>query len=291
MPSRLKSVNYFAATGLPLAVVRIERQEAIHTHTHEFSELVLIRAGRGVHFTRSEEYPVSAGDTFVIHGTMSHGYRDTDGLRLFNVLFDARRLGIPLSDVRQMPGYHAMFELEPRLRSRGNFRCRLRLSMESLARAETLVARIEDEIHARAPGYRFLATAEFMRLVGMLARCYEAGDAPDGRGLVRLGSVLGFLEGNYARPIRLGELADRAHMSESSLLRAFRKTMGVSPIDYLIRLRIRKAAELLCDDGTKVTETAFRVGFADGNYFSRQFRRVTGLTPGEYRRHARYRIP
>ena len=63
--------------------------------------------------------------------------------------------------------------------------------------------------------------------------------------------------------------------------------MGVSPIDYLIRLRIRKAAELLCDDGTKVTEAAFRVGFADGNYFSRQFRRVTGLTPGEYRRHAR----
>jgi len=60
--------------------------------------------------------------------------------------------------------------------------------------------------------------------------------------------------------------------------------MGDSPIDYLIRLRILQAANLLRKEELNITEVAYRVGFQDSNYFARQFHRIMGTTPSIYRR-------
>jgi len=77
-------------------------------------------------------------------------------------------------------------------------------------------------------------------------------------------------------------------MSESSLLSTFKEATGQSPIDYLIHLRIQRAAELLCRSVQSISEIAFAVGFEDSNYFSRQFRQTMHTSPREYRR--RYAI-
>jgi transcriptional regulator GlxA family with amidase domain len=73
-------------------------------------------------------------------------------------------------------------------------------------------------------------------------------------------------------------------MSRRNFLRAFESTMGCPPITYLIRLRIRRASELLQQHESSITEIAMAVGFNDSNYFSRQFRAVTGESPRNYRR-------
>ncbi len=80
-------------------------------------------------------------------------------------------------------------------------------------------------------------------------------------------------------------------MSERTFLRRFREATGFAPIDYVIRARIRRAADLLADlnAGLSITEIAFRCGFQDSNYFSRQFRRYIGTNPRNYRRHPRAR--
>ena len=76
-------------------------------------------------------------------------------------------------------------------------------------------------------------------------------------------------------------------MSESSLLRTFRRVMGTSPLDHDIRVRIGKAMELLQHEDVRVTEAAFQCGFRDSNYFARQFRKVTGRTPRQFQKSAR----
>ena len=73
-------------------------------------------------------------------------------------------------------------------------------------------------------------------------------------------------------------------MSQTSLMRTFGQIMGRSPTDHLIRLRVSKAQELLRRTTLPVTEIALAVGFCDGNYLARQFRRITGTSPSEYRR-------
>ncbi len=72
-----------------------------------------------------------------------------------------------------------------------------------------------------------------------------------------------------------------------NFLRAFESTMGFPPITYLIRLRIRQACKLLQRSDQSITEIAMAVGFSDSNYFSRQFRMLTGSSPREYRNRQR----
>ena len=70
----------------------------------------------------------------------------------------------------------------------------------------------------------------------------------------------------------------------SSLLRHFKQINGSSPKEYLIGLRINYACELLDSTQLSIGEIAFKSGFNDSNYFTRQFRRVTGRSPRDYRR-------
>ncbi|MFO1492372.1 MAG: helix-turn-helix domain-containing protein [Kiritimatiellia bacterium] len=80
-------------------------------------------------------------------------------------------------------------------------------------------------------------------------------------------------------------MAREAGMSARQFNRAFRDATGSPPVAYVLRLRVNHAAGLLRHEaGLNVTEAAFRSGFSDSNYFSRQFHRAFGLSPRAYRR-------
>lgn len=271
----------------PLRVHRATREQAQPStvlHTHEFSELVLILGGSGVHVTKRERYPVVAGDVFLIEGSQAHGYRDTEDLRLINIFFDKKSLKLPLYDIPEMPGFHALFTLEPKRRGLSNYRSLLHLSAEDLGRVEAWVDRMDHELHTRSPGYRFMAATLFMCILGHLCRCCSKDEAHSSQSILRLGQVISYIEKNYAERTCLKDLCKTAHMSESTLLRHFHQALGLSPMDYLMRLRIRKASELLRQTSLNITQVAFQVGFSDSNYFSRQFRKVAGHSPREFRK-------
>lgn len=103
--------------------------------------------------------------------------------------------------------------------------------------------------------------------------------------LFRLGQVLSFLEKNYSSALTLPEIARHAAISEVTLYRLIRKGTGESPINCLNRIRIRHARALLLNTRLPVSEIAAATGFADSNYFSRCFRKFTGLSPREFREH------
>ena len=99
----------------------------------------------------------------------------------------------------------------------------------------------------------------------------------------RVATAIHFMEEHYADRITLADLAGPAQMSVNSLLRVFKQATDMTPIDYLIHLRIRKACELLADPACPIKEITFKVGFTDSNYFARQFRKVMGMTASEFR--------
>jgi AraC family transcriptional regulator len=88
-------------------------------------------------------------------------------------------------------------------------------------------------------------------------------------------------------PLRLGGLANAAGLSAFHFLRLFAQVLGVTPHQYLIRSRLRHAAQLLADDARSITDVAFAVGFADLSNFVRTFRRAAGVSPRGFRRAAR----
>lgn len=278
--------RHFTVPGFPLAVVPIPRQEHVDAHAHRFVELVVILKGSGIHQTEEDEYPIVAGDVFVVPPGVAHTYPETKDCHLVNVLFFPDELGIPWHDLRTLPGYHALFTLEPHYRRQHRFESRLHLGVRDLAVVEHLLERLQSELSAQSPGFRFVATSVLMDLLATVSRCYSRVRSRTARPLLRLGETIGYIEENYAQPITVTELCEVAHMSESSLLRAFRQALDTTPIDYLLRLRVSRAAERLRQEPDEtITAVAHATGFNDSNYFSRAFRKVMGESPRAYRKH------
>ena len=289
MAKKLRSADVFPEEGFPLCIMRLTAHGrgaagGPKLHSHEFHELVVVLGGTGRHITSAEEYPLEGGDVFLIRGEAAHSYADTDRMKYINILFEPKGLGFPTADLRRLPGYHVLFSIEPKLRPQHKLRGCLKLSTEQLAEVARLIALAEAEIDGKKPGYRFMAITYLMHVMGYLSRCHSRDEEPERRSLLRMGEVLSHIERHYAEPITIDRLCEIADTSESSLARTFHSVVGRPPMDYVIQVRIGKAADMLRRGDERVTELAFQCGFSDSNYFSRQFRRVMGTSPREYRR-------
>jgi AraC family transcriptional regulator len=100
----------------------------------------------------------------------------------------------------------------------------------------------------------------------------------------QLKRVIDVLGAEVDRDISLSQLAREVRMSPFHFARAFKQSTGLPPHQYLVRLRIDRACELLETTHLSVYEIASAVGFNDPSYLARVFRRTIGLTPAEYRR-------
>lgn len=99
-----------------------------------------------------------------------------------------------------------------------------------------------------------------------------------------------YLEKNYEQDISLDEVASEVGLSPSYLSRKFKERYQLGFLEYLTELRINQAADLLINKNIKINEVARRVGYRDGNYFSKVFKRETGLNPSEYREQSNSKI-
>lgn len=97
--------------------------------------------------------------------------------------------------------------------------------------------------------------------------------------------IKAYIEENYMREeFSMVEAADYVHLSPQHFSRIFRKEMQVTFVDYLTRVRIRKAIDLFYNDELKMYEIAEQVGYATQHYFSNVFKKNMGVSPLEYRR-------
>ncbi len=279
----LKIDEWFHPDGFPISVERREPQEHFGPHAHEFAELVIVTGGKCLHVTGHDSWELTAGDVFIIAGQREHEYRNLVDLRLVNILYQPNQLKMSLFDLPSVAGYHALFTLEPSRNTRQPTKGRLHLSGKELAQVIELTDRLDTELKAREPGFGFMATASFMQIIGLLSRSYGRNPSPDGRAVLRIGEALSHLERNIHREVNLDELASIANLSRRSFLRIFQSATGSSPLTWVIEQRISRACSLLRHTDRRVTEIAFDVGFNDSNYFTRQFRKITGLSPRDYR--------
>jgi len=107
----------------------------------------------------------------------------------------------------------------------------------------------------------------------------------------RLKRVLEFMEARLGQNLTLKDLAREACLSPFHFSRLFHEAIGRSPHQYLIERRIRAAQAMLLNGQSSIAEVALDIGFGSQANFSRAFRKVTGLTPREYREANRRREP
>ncbi len=277
-------LSEFTHSGEPIRLVRRNPQIPYPLHTHDFSELVIILGGMGTHITRYSRFEIFSGDVFVINGETAHGYENPENLHLVNIMYRPELLSRNASDLTSLPGYHVLFNLEPKFRENHQFNSRLHLTPGQTSGIIPLIEEIENELESNNPGRLFMASARFYSLLGHLCRIYSDKDINSNRQLIRIGKALGLLENSIKRHVSLAELSELTAMSVSTLNRSFKEATGYSPVEYHLKIRIKKAGEILCSTNLSITEVANRTGFDDSNYFSRQFKKTTGISPLEFRK-------
>jgi len=122
---------------------------------------------------------------------------------------------------------------------------------------------------------KVIGVAGIYRFVG------DVSYTPDWYG--RFSEVISYIHESYPKAIRLDELARRMRVSQRQLERRFIKIFGIGIVDYLLRVRINAARELLETTTRTVSDIALAVGFYDHSHFIRTFKRLRGCSPKQYR--------
>jgi AraC-like DNA-binding protein len=139
---------------------------------------------------------------------------------------------------------------------------------------------------------------EFCLLLSELASCTEyhllssvqLQNGDDEAAQRRINDVIVYLTEHSHEPLTLPELCARFNMSESRFSRVFRRATGHTLTDFVNRLRVNRACQLLMDTQLFVTSICYDVGFNNVANFNRRFLEIKGMTPTEFRRRAEARF-
>lgn len=98
-----------------------------------------------------------------------------------------------------------------------------------------------------------------------------------------INEVIHYIGKHYMEDISLSLLADTFYLSKEHLSRLFKKETGTNLFSYIMELKLNDAKELLTSTEMTLDEIAFKLGFSNGNYFSKVFKKNTGQSPRDYR--------
>lgn len=98
-----------------------------------------------------------------------------------------------------------------------------------------------------------------------------------------LAFIVGYIKENISSSISVDFLSNKAYMSKSTFYRAFKRELGLSPQEYILNEKIKRAKKLLENPKNKIASICLETGFQDVNYFIRLFKKMEGVTPNQYR--------
>lgn len=242
-------------------------------HTTSSHELIHVLQGRAKIEYRRRSFSVGPGDTFIIPQGTAH-----------------RDIHAPGPDYRVIYLFFAWPAGAAVLRSM-DAEASVRLPAGAQGHLHRLMKELEDEYLGEgrdAPDRMRVLLLEVLLALARYAHRTEK-PFPEARRLVTrerrrklVSEVRTYLQDHYAGNLGLEELAARWGVSPFNLSRSFSQEYGQAIMDTLATLRVEHAQQMLRNESISIKEVAARVGYANGNYFAKVFRRSVGLSPSEY---------
>ncbi len=127
-------------------------------------------------------------------------------------------------------------------------------------------------------GYTYI----FLGLIQKNTLLSDPLNAEHGSRLSKIKLALSYIHKKYKQEISLQDLADLLEVKEPSVVHIFKEMLGTTPLNYINSYRILTAKEMLKDPHTSVTQVSLDLGFSDLSYFTKVFKRHTGMTPRSY---------
>lgn len=278
--------DYTTDNRVPVKIVYTNQGNSHYPlHKHDFHELVIVKQGSGQHCFNDVKLNISVGDVFLILPGQTHSYLRNNSLKLINVLFNLSELKLPLKEFMSLRGYHILFQLEPFYRNQCKTLTGLRLNPKELKDVERQITTINDEASAKREGYLIATKALMQNFLVTICRTDNRDQDCSCHYIYNLAGVVSYLEAHFKTDISINDMLGLAHMSRTNFFRTFKEIYQITPLEYLLQIRLQEAAYLLRNSNMSVTHIALEVGLTDGNYLARCFKRMYGYTPSYYKKH------
>ena len=258
--------------------------EAQDLHFHNLMEVGLCQWGEGTIYIDEQTYEYQGGVITLIpanclHTTISrdHGLNQWEYLfinpqRILRKAFPDDPLFVEMMVRRLASGAKYLTEAED----------------ESLAR---LIRLALDEYRTPQNYHTEVAHSLLTSLLLLAARLYESdGNNPVqliNAGLHQIMPAMEYIDRAYMNPISIQEMAAQCSLSEAHLRRKFKEYLNMSPNEYLTAVRIRQGCDLLNTTSCSMLEVALRVGYQSVSSFDRNFQKIVGMTPYQYKKNSK----
>lgn len=273
---------------LPVIVKTIERFHdtswSMEPSRHEFYEMVYMKKGNAVFEIAGKPASLGPNDIIIIKPRQPHKFavKSEAGCEFIVLSFKFEN---------RINGQYSEVPLEDFLnfvtsKETGPF---ITLKVSQKNEIIILLNRIIKERENTEPGSEFLNYLLVLELFVLLSRALKMewensikNKSPKLKELI--GISINYIHNNFERDISLGDIAKFVFLSPSYFTRAFKEETDMSPISYLLKVRIDRAKELLSDTGLKISDIALSVGFSNQQRFNEMFKKYTRLTPLQYRK-------
>lgn len=264
----------------PYALHRVSSAEThVPWHWHEEVEFSLVRRGALQVTVAGRQQTLAAGEGMFLNANVLHTMAPADPA--VETVWDSHMLHPVLLGGH----YKSVFDtkyLSPVLK---NKQCDLavfrpdsdtrRALLELLAEAEAVQDRPDSEFRTRNI---------FSDIWLLLMEELKSQQSPPPVGQERIQLMLTYIHQHFREKLTLDQIAAAAAVSQRECLRCFRSCIQTTPFTYITDYRIQMAERLLRTTNHSVTEIALETGFSDGAYFSKIFRQVHSMSPGQYRK-------
>lgn len=241
-----------------------EGEEYFPAHWHEQLELHYILTGESVIYINQEPIVAREGDLVICNSNELHqGFCRIAPMESCRLLF-------------------GMEDLSPELDNRGYV---FQSLVKKDERIKELMLALCKENALQQIGHRQACKALTLELMVYLCRNYvtqtlsKEDTRRQKKNRERCNRLITYIEANYVNSITNQDLADLIHLSKDRFEHFFRENFGISALQYIQNYRMKMAKKLIKEGSTSVSRVAEMVGFADYNYFGRQFRNYYGCTP------------
>ncbi|GGF99879.1 helix-turn-helix domain-containing protein [Paenibacillus abyssi] len=268
---------------LPELFVEYVRRSGPYTmgadHFHDYYEIYYMLSGKRIYFVKDRSYTVEQGDLVFIprnelHKTLYAGEASHERVIIH---FDDR---FP----QAVSSLHASFLLSP-FHQAGPV---LRLPRQEQLMVDQLIRRTLTEIECRRAGYEMVPAHTITELLLIAARYGQENDLSplhhDTPLHSKISEIVRYINLHYAEPMKLASLSEFFYISPYYLSRMFKEVTGFSFTDYLILTRIKEAQRLLRESELKITDIAAAVGFDNFSHFGKTFKKITRVSPRDYRK-------
>ena len=278
MGIQLRDRTYYLTTNT--GIQHYAQLRLCEEHTHDFIEFVYILRGKCVHTIDGKVYPVKKGDMLIINYGQKHSIIGGAG-EYINIFLKPEYLSENIADRCNAFALLDLVEFSDFKKTLAEIKNLVSFTDFERATVENILLNLETEMHETPVGYTISARSWFNLLLVMVFRKMSLLLTERFNGISE--ELLIFIKTHCHEKMEMRDLAGKCHYHPAYFSRCFRSYTGMSFTEYLKKVRIDRAAQLLANTGLQVQDVCYEVGYADKTKFFRHFRDIVGKTPLAYR--------